>query len=129
MLMGGHTMQDHEHTTVRVDWYTRTCLTAISILLTVLVIGLWADMPVAPTGRAGAADGGYYADKQAKDAVLGGRWGNSSAEGKVAATQLETNKKLDELMALLRKGEARVQVVNMPDSGAGVPKSVPKTNE
>ena len=120
-------MQDHEHTIVRVDWYTRTCLTAISVLLTVLVIGLWADSPVVPVNQANAAGG--YKDQGAKDAVLGGRWGTSSAQGKMAADQAVTNKKLDELMALLRNGDARVQVVSMPQSSVGVPKSVPKTDD
>jgi hypothetical protein len=130
MQKEGHAMKNHEErTTVRVDWYTRACLTAISVLLTVLVIGLWADTPVISTDRAGAADGSGYVNKQAKEAVLEGRWGTASAAGKVAAVQSDTNKRLEELIQMLRKGEARVQVVSMPDSGAGVTKSVPRTDE
>ena len=39
--------------TVRVDWYTRVCLTVIAVLLTVVIIGLWTDgVQLAPTARA-----------------------------------------------------------------------------
>ena len=40
-----------QETNVQVDNYTRFCLTAIAILMTVLIIGLWAEMP-GPASRA-----------------------------------------------------------------------------
>lgn len=101
-------MNDKENTTVRVDGYTRLCLTAITVLLTLLVIGLWAD-PVGAPSRAGAAS---YRDAKAEKALKEGRWGTSSAPNKLAAAQGETNEKLDTLIELFNTGKAKVRIVD-----------------
>ena len=100
-------MNDNTNTTVRVDGYTRFCLTAITVLLTLVVIGLWADHD-AFTSQARAEK---YKDDAAKRAFSEGRWGTSSAANKLAAAQESTNKRLDELIALFRDGEAKVRIV------------------
>ena len=103
---------------VTVDGYTKTCLTAIAALLAVLIVGLWAEMPVTPE-RAYAQ---RFADSKAAEAVSEGRWGTSSApQQAVVQTQQETNAKLDQLMDLLRSGQAKVQLVGEPKAAAGGP--------
>lgn len=88
---------DNRKMQVRVDWYTRFCLTAISALLTVMVIGLWAE--AIPS-----------ADARAAEPFL-----NASAQRKLMIdAQGGTNAKLDELIALLKSGQVRVQVVAEP---------------
>ena len=82
---------------LRVDGYTRGCLTAITVLLAILVMGLWAEKaPV--SGRVGAAEK---------------VWLNSAAQRKdLVDAQKKTNTKLDELIRLLRSGEVKVQVTH-----------------
>jgi len=110
-------MANEQCTRMRVDGYTRVCLTAISVLLTVLVIGLWADL-AGPAGRAQAAK--KYADEDARRAMTEGRWGTSSAPQQAIVTaQRKTNAKLDELMKLLRSGQVRVQMVAGPEAAGG----------
>jgi len=112
-------MQAEPKQIVRVDNSTRFCLTAIVVLLSILIVGLWADMG---EGYSQAqAKQPRYKDAKAEEAVLQGRWGTSSASGKLAATQEQTNKKLDELIALFRTGQAKVQTVEGP---VGVKSSV-----
>ena len=108
-------MKDQQSTTVQVDRYTRFCLTAITVLLTLTVIGLWAD-PVIRTPR---AEAGVYSDDNARTAVNEGRWGTSSAPNKIAANQRETNVKLDELIAMFASGNAKLQVVEKAKGGGG----------
>ncbi len=108
---------------VRVDNYTRFCLSAIVVLLSVLIIGLWADMGEGYS-RAHAKQP-RYKDSASRDAVLQGRWGTSSAPGKMAATQKETNVKLDVLIGLFKTGKAKVQTVK---PSLGVIGSVKRTN-
>ena len=103
-------MQDKNYTPVQVDWYTRLCLTTIAMLLTVLIVGLWAEN-LSLTSDAAAA-GSKYRDKESQAAVAEGRWGTSSAPGKIAAVQKETNEKLSELIRLFKSGQAQVKVVN-----------------
>ena len=95
---------------VRMDRYTRVCLTVIAVLLTVLIMGLWADQTPDPP-RANAAES--FAD--------------SGAQRKVTQDlQMQTNEKLDELGRLLKSGEVKVQVVEGPKKrsrGANVIKS------
>jgi len=116
-------MSNGEQTIVKVDWYTRACLTAITVLLTVLVIGLWADLST-PASQ-GAPPPAGYKDETSKDAVYEGRWGTSSASGKQAAIQTETNNKLDELIKMFKNGDARVKVVSLPEQNAGDSTNVP----
>lgn len=83
--------------TVRVDWYTRVCLTAIAVLLTVVIAGLWADgVQLAPTARA-------------DDKIMFDSAGDRKA---MIAEQQSTNAKLDEVIKVLRSGEGKVQVVD-----------------
>ena len=83
---------------VRVDRYTRVCLTAIAVLMVVMILGLWADGNW--SSRAGAGD------------VL---FDSSSQRNAQIEAQQQTNAKLDELIKLLKSGEAKVQ---MADAGA-----------
>jgi low affinity Fe/Cu permease len=81
--------------TVRVDRYTRFCLTAIAVLLTLTVVGLWNDAGPRPPSAQAAEPFGDAGGQ--RDAML--------------RSQDKTNSKLDELITLLRNGEAKVQVV------------------
>jgi len=87
---------------VRLDGYTRGCLTVIAVLLTVLILGLWSDMSFSRSARA-AEDG----------------FGDSSAIRKdMLKAQEQTNVKLDDLMKLLKSGEVKVQVSAPDDASA-----------
>ena len=88
-------LQQSQKVTVKVDGYTRFCLTAIAILLTVLVIGLWAD-GVRPLGEARAAEKFLDTGAQRQEMV---------------AAQERVNAKLTELVELLKSGQAKVQIV------------------
>ena len=116
-------MQDKNYTPVRVDWYTRLCLTAIAILLTLLIVGLWAEN-FSLTDDAAAKEAKYRDDK-AKTAFYEGRWGTTSAPGKIAAVQKETNQKLDELVTLFKTGKAKVLVTNQPSQPPAEVRNVP----
>ncbi|MCK4601916.1 MAG: hypothetical protein KAU28_05590 [Phycisphaerae bacterium] len=91
--------QEKRKITVLVDSYTRVCLTAIAVLLTVLIIGLWAD-------GVRTVD-----DAQAAEKFLD----TGAQRQEMLKAQQEVNTKLDNLMELLKSGEAKVQVV----AGAG----------
>ena len=116
-------MQDKNYTPVQVDWYTRLCLTTIAVLLTLLIVGLWAEN-FSLTDDA-VAKGTKYRDDKAKAAISEGRWGTSSAPGKLAAVQKETNDKLDELITLFKTGKAKVLVTNQPGQPPTEVKNVP----
>ena len=108
-------MRKANYENVRVDGYTRVCLTAIAVLLTVLVIGLWADL-TGPVREARAES--KFRDSKAQKALTEGRWGTSSApQQAIARAQQESNLKLDELIKLLKSGEIRVRVVGMEAPG------------
>ena len=112
-------MQAETKQIVRVDNYTRFCLTAIVVLLSILIVGLWADMGEGyPQAQAKQP---RYKDAKSEEAVLQGRWGTSSATGKLAATQKQTNKRLDELIALFKTGQAKVRII---ERSAGANRSV-----
>jgi len=85
--------------TVVVDGYTRFCLTAIVVLLTLLIVGLWAGEPL-PTG----ADSAVAADRS----VLP----NAGAQRIEMIEAIQgTNRKLDQIMTLLQSGKVRVTLV------------------
>ncbi len=87
---------------IKVDWYTRVCLTVIAVLLTVLIVGLWSDQPMAPTARA--------ADQP---------FGDASADRQAIAKGMEqVNAKVDELIGVLKSGDVKVQVTE-PAKGGG----------
>lgn len=80
---------------MKVDTYTRVCLTAIAVLMAVLIVGLWAD-GANVAGRSVAGELPFNSASERKD---------------ILAAMQATNDKLDELMKLLRSGEVKVQVV------------------
>lgn len=100
-------MENETQNSMQLDSYTRFCLGAITVLLTVLVIGLWMER-IGPTDQARA---GTFKDEKSRKAFEEGRWGTSSASGKVAAEQERTNTKLDEMIRVLKSGEVQVQIV------------------
>ncbi len=89
---------------VKVDSYTRACLTAIAILLSVLIVGLWAEAPsISP------------------DAIAGEVLFDSGAQrNEIVDVQKEANKKLGELIKLLKSGEVRVQLIEPAERVSGV---------
>ena len=102
--MMGHEKQNMR---VRVDGYTRCCLTVIAVLLTILVVGLWADaVPDAPPVKA--------AEKKPPELPHPARKTQELLE-----EFRKSNVKLDELIRLFKTGQAKVQV----DSTEGKKKS------
>ena len=86
-----------------VDGYTRVCLTAVTVLLTVLVIGLWAER-----GEPCSADQGAKPFMQA------------AVDRKATAKAIEASTaKMDELVGLFRNGQAKVQVLDAKGAAAG----------
>ena len=100
---------------MQVDAYTRLCLTAIAVLLTLTVIGLWSDRgPGTPAAQARTYSPN---DKDAPD-----RAKEDTPAEKTRATEVspfvgvreeivKTNEKLQEVLTILRSGEVKVQVV------------------
>ena len=86
---------------VRVDMYTRVCLTIIAVLLTVLIAGLWAEG--VPTGRSASAGAARDTKKPLWDSV-------SQRQALIKEMQ-KVSVKLDELKTVLRSGETKVTVV------------------
>jgi hypothetical protein len=86
---------------IRVDPYTRVCLTVIAVLLTVLIVGLWAEaVPSAPSAHgmgAGIPDAGHQRQQLIKEMQ------RNTAE-------------LADLVRLFESGTAKVQVA---DAGKG----------
>ena len=94
---------DRQKVQVRVDRYTRTCLTAIAILLTVLIAGLWAER-ARVADQADAGEVLFDSGAQREDMVI---------------VQRKTNAKLDELIKVLRSGEVKVQLIEPTGPGSG----------
>ena len=91
---------------VSVDGYTRFCLGAIVVLLTVLIIGLWADgVPLAR--NAAAAEPMRYQPRSALEIT------------DMVRTQEQTNEKLDQIIRLLESGTAKGQVVQAAEAESG----------
>ncbi len=81
---------------VKLDRYTRVCLTVLCVLLTVLVVALWAELPMAGSASAETT----YDD-----------FGNAGAQrNSMIKAQEATNAKLDELIKVLKSGEVKVQL-------------------
>ena len=93
---------------VRVDAYTRVCLTAVAVLLTVVVVGLWSQAAPGPAPA--------WAGEKAPDGTFGDL-------GSRVAAQLEaankTNAKLDEIIRLLTSGQVKVQIAKDKDDKGG----------
>lgn len=98
---------------VRVDAYTRVCLTAIAVLLTLMVFGLWADLaPI--NGELGAAE----------------KFLDTSAQRKAMLEQAKlTNAKLDRLVSMFSTGQAKVRVVEDKAVQAGGKQVAPRKNK
>ena len=78
----------------KMDGYTRVCLTLIAVLLTVLVVELWAQAPPM-AGTAHAAE----------------QFLNTAAQrDEMVRQQRITNQKLDQLIKLFKSGQAKFQV-------------------
>ncbi len=87
--------------TISIDGYTRVCLTAIAVLMTILIIGLWASGPEPMSGeQAVAAARRVKPDKTLLDA--------RAQRMELLKEARETNKKLDKIVAVLKGGEMRV---------------------
>jgi hypothetical protein len=102
---------------VRVDAYTRVCLTAIAVLLAVTVLGLWSQCAPGPIpAQAGVTGTDGFGDTNAR-----------------IAAQLDearkTNAKLDEIAKLLSSGQVKVQVMkDKDDKSGGANAQQPKVN-
>jgi len=94
---------------VTVDTYTRLVLTAITVLLTVLALGLWYQSPsaVAPAQGAGIPDAGMQTN-QVLDRL----------------TSIDAS--LAELKTLLVSGAVKVQVIDTKEAPAPAPAAPPK---
>ena len=105
-------MENNNYPSVRLDGYSRFCLTAIAVLLTLLVIGLWAEN-VGQTHQAVAAE--KFLDTSAQRQAL-------------LDAQKQTNVKLDELIRVLKSGEVKVRLADggLKAQGGG---DVPKTKK
>jgi hypothetical protein len=84
---------------IRVDAYTRVCLTVIAGLLALLVVGLWAEAPLPPA----------TAEDRPKENVYVGAQRQAMIEA-AEATQSHT-KAMKRLVDLFESGQAKVQVV------------------
>ncbi len=87
-----------------VDGYTRFCLTAIVVLMTIMIVGLWAER--SPTG-----DMANAAERYQRQSVLG--------LSDMVRVQERTIAKLDEIQKLLESGNVKVQVVEQPTTSDG----------
>ena len=103
--------KDHKRIRLTVDGYTRVCLTVIAVLLTVLIIGLWADR-ADQTQRARAAE--MFLDTSAQRALT-------------VQAQEKTNQKLGQLLLLLESGKVKVQLVEGPAKPKGAAHVPPRT--
>ncbi len=82
---------------IRVDVYTRCCLTVIAVLLSVMIVALWAQ-PLPISGQAIAAPSVGIPD--------------SGRQRQIMIKELEKNtSKLEDLVRLFETGKAKVQVV------------------
>ncbi len=99
--------------TVQTDLYTRVCLTVIAVLLTVLIVGLWAEGVPSPA-PANAADDTAF--------------GSSNAVWRdILKANEQTNAKLDEIITVLKGGDVKVQVTEgAPKAGGGDAPTKPK---
>lgn len=86
-------MTNENRITVKVDAYTRWCLTAIAVLLTVLIVGLWCQNTPPP------------ASAQAE-----GFGGTGTRIADLLDAQQQANAKLDAIVKALTVGPVKVQM-------------------
>ena len=90
---------------IRVDAYTRVCLTVIAVLLSVLIVGLWAET-VPGQSRA------FAQNSNPPKFMLDGAGQRKAA----IEAQEKTTRKLEELITLFTTGQAKVQVTEKATS-------------
>ena len=98
--------------TIVVDAYTRFCLTAIVVLLTVLIVALWASGP-------DLAGDCTAAVKRTPVKVLEGQpnaWGQRQ---KIVESNQSNGRKLDRIIGLLESGKLTVVVANLEGKDVG----------
>ncbi len=92
-----------EGRTVRIDGYTRFCLSAIVVLLAILIVGLWAEGPISPIPDAAGAN---------VSKTPSGILPNAGAQRMDMIKAIGvTNDKLDKIISLLKSGNIRVSLV------------------
>jgi hypothetical protein len=97
---------------VRVDNLTRVLLAGLTVLLIVLIAGLWVyAVPSAP--QAGA---------QARRAVPTSFGDAAKQREALVEAQKETNRKLDKILTFLQNGTVTVRISAQADPGKGGPK-------
>lgn len=101
------TAQKTQRIQVRVDAYTRVCLTVIAVLLTVLIVGLWADR----------GPGSPQAQAQVKAQAKAGIPDAGSQRAALTKGLEDSTSKIEELIRLFETGSAKVQVVTAADKG------------
>ena len=94
---------------VRVDGYTRVCLTVIAVLLTVMIVALWADG--VPPGEQAMAGKVITEERRPP--------GPGSQRAEIVTAQKQTTAKLAELIAVLKSGDVKVRVTEMPAVSEG----------
>lgn len=101
--------KEQQDVRIRVDGYTRVCLTVIAVVLTLVAIGLWSD--VGPIGRRAQAR-----TVHARDTIAGKggtKHGQVSARTALLEEQKRTTAKVQELVTLLRSGQVKVKVASL----------------
>lgn len=88
---------------VKVDTYTRACLTVLAVLLTVVVLGLWATHTPAP-------DSAMAAEPQI--------YGPTKQRANIIEQQKATNQKLEALLKYLKSGQLTVHVKDDQQTGS-----------
>ena len=102
-----------ETTTVNVDGYTRFCLSALVVLLTVLIIGMWATGPIQVAGQTAAAPA--PPPKTDRDVLP-----NAGAQRLAMLEAIRTtNGKLDKIISLLESGKLQVTITEPPPGKEG----------
>ena len=102
---------------LKLDDYTRICLTAIAILLTVLIVGLWAnDVPAAREAQA-VTQGPFLGTGTQVQLV------------ELVKAQDKTTTKVEAILQLLQSGQLKVQIVDAKDKDKGAPNAPPKTEK
>jgi hypothetical protein len=112
---------------IQVDGYTRFCLTAIVILLSALVVGLWVTGSAGSAVPALAGPDSYRQPNPPPAPVVVLQSGDVSAANgipdagmqRLAALNaaMDTNAKLDRLIGLLESGKLHV-IADLPEKGS-----------
>jgi hypothetical protein len=99
---------------VKIDAYTRACLTVLAVLLTVVVLGLWAN-------HAPQADSASAAEPRI--------YGPTKQRENLIKAQKATNDKLDEILRFLKSGKLTVHVAEKDDADVVVTQPSKKTGD